>query len=73
MLSNEVQKATAAAHAEIVQLKETIHSLRDEMDRLTVKFEGKIQEFERSHRDEVSQLQETASTLREKLQAQDEK
>jgi len=43
------------------------------MDRLTVKFEDKIQDFRRSHRDEVSQLQETASTLREKLQVQDEK
>ena len=68
-----MHKATSAAHAEIGQLKETIHSLREEMDRLTVKFEDKVQDIERTHRDEVKQLQETASALRDQMQDQNEK
>ena len=62
-----VQKATAAAKAEIVELKASIVALREELERRTAGFEEGLQEERREHRDELNQLKRTIRELRDAL------
>jgi uncharacterized coiled-coil DUF342 family protein len=64
-----VQKEVTQSSDEITQLKSTINALRDELDKVSVDYEQKIQTLEYNARDEIAQLHEIINKLRTTLEA----
>ena len=52
-------------------MHDTIGAMRDEIERERAGFEDRLSEFTRDHRDEINHLKETASALRDQLEAAD--
>jgi len=66
-----VQKEVTQSSDEITQLKSTVHALRNELDKVSVDYEEKIQMLEYNARDEISQLHEMINKLRKTLETRE--
>ena len=68
-IDEAVQMVRAESAQEITQLKETVGSLRSELERLRVTYEDELQTKDRQSRDEAADLQRTIEALRQELEA----
>ena len=68
-----IQKAVASANDDINQLKDTIKSLRGQLEQMAITHENKMQRLKRSAQDEIQQLKQTIGILRERLEGSHEK
>jgi hypothetical protein len=59
------------ANEELIQLRATIHALRNEMERQKASFDDRVQSIQTASRGEIGQLQLTIVELREQLEMQD--
>ena len=66
--AGKVQTAVSNANDEIAQLKATIVSLREELEKTRIHCEEKINENHRAALDEKKQLRETIQKLREQIE-----
>ena len=64
-----VQDEVTQSSDEIKQLKSTIHAQRDELDKVTISYEEKIQKLEYNARDEQAQLHKIISELRTAMES----
>jgi hypothetical protein len=67
--SERTQQALAAANAESLQLKETVHALRDQMDAQARQALDAAGARESQHERELAQLRETIQQLRLTLES----
>ena len=65
-----VQNEVTQSSDEITQLKSTVHALRDELDKVSIIYEEKIQKLEYNARDEIAQLHKIISKLRHALESE---
>lgn len=62
-----IQRAVADAAGEVEQLRSTIISLREELERRSAEFDARLADERLAHHNELRELQETIQSLRENL------
>lgn len=64
-----VAQCAGGGNVQVLELRETIIRLREQLDRIHARYEEKVQRLESLHRAQCRELEETIRHLRERLQA----